>query len=138
EEDNPADGSHETKSDPSIGIATDGTLYFGYQANDGHPHIAVSTDKGVTWIKDTDVGANVVNGGPVLNITFPAVVAGDPNRAAFAFFGSETGGSDYDQPGFTGVWFLYVATTFDGGVTWSTQNITPGDPIQRGGICGSG
>src|SRR5207302_1614517 len=64
EEDNPADGSHQTKSDPSVGVATDGTLYFGYQANDGHPHIAVSTDKGVTWSKDTDVGAAVVNGGP--------------------------------------------------------------------------
>jgi PKD repeat protein len=38
---------------------------------------------------------------------------------------------------FTGVWYLYVSTTFDGGKTWTTQNVTPGDPIQRGGICGS-
>jgi len=147
EEDNPADGSHQTKSDPSVGVGTDGTLYFGYQANDGHPHIAVSTDKGVTWSKDTDVGAAVVNGGPVLNTVFPAVVAGDPGRAAFAFFGSETGGTNFHcgngedcspAPPFPGVWFLYVATTFDGGQTWTTQNITPGDPIQRGGICNGG
>src|SRR5438270_2720614 len=147
EEDNPADGSHQTKSDPSVGVGTDGTLYFGYQANDGHPHIAVSTDKGVTWSKDTDVGAAVVNGGPVLNTVFPAVVAGDPGRAAFAFFGSETGGTNFHcgngedcspAPPFLGVWFLYVATTFDGGQTWTTQNITPGDPIQRGGICNGG
>jgi PKD repeat protein len=33
---------------------------------------------------------------------------------------------------------LYVATTFDGGATWTTQNITPGNPVQRGGICQSG
>jgi len=38
---------------------------------------------------------------------------------------------------FTGVWYLYISTTFDGGKTWTTQNVTPGDPIQRGGICGS-
>ena len=147
EEDNPADGSHQTKSDPSVGVATDGTLYFGYQANDGHPHIAVSTDKGLTWSNDTDVGAVVVNGGPVLNTVFPAVVAGDPGRAAFAFFGSETGGTNFHcgngedcspAPPFPGVWYLYVATTFDGGQTWTTQNVTPGDPIQRGGICGGG
>src|SRR5882724_1557090 len=147
EEDNPADGSHQTKSDPSLGVATDGTLYFGYQANDGHPHIAVSTDKGLTWVSDTDVGAVVVNGGPVLNTIFPEVVAGDPGRAAFAFFGSETGGTNFHcgngedcspAPPFPGVWYLYEATTFDGGQTWTTQNITPGDPIQRGGICNGG
>src|SRR5438876_870933 len=141
EEDNPADGSHQTKSDPSVGVATDGTLYFGYQANDGQPHIAVSTAKGVTWSKDTDVGAAVINGGPVLNTTFPAVVAGDPGRAAFVFFGSETDGTNFHcgngedcspAPPFPGVWFLYVATTFDGGQTWTTQNVTPGDPIKGG------
>src|SRR5438067_3659543 len=147
EEDNPSDGSHQTKSDPSLGVATDGTLYFGYQANDGHPHIAVSHDKGLTWVSDTDVGAVVVNGGPVVNTVLPAVVAGDPLRAAFAFFGSETGGTNFHcgngedcspAPPFPGVWYLYVATTFDGGQTWTTQNITPGDPIQRGGICNGG
>src|SRR5205814_4366194 len=99
------------------------------------------------------VGATVVNGGPVLNCAFPAVVAGDPNRAAFDFFGTETGGENWQcgqgddcsangtginaRPPFTGVWYLYVASTYDGGVTWTTQNITPGDPVQRGGICQS-
>src|SRR5207302_9860151 len=138
-----------TKSDDdsSIGVATDGTIYEGMQSADGHPRIAVSHDKGLTWSAPFDVGALVVNGGPVLNTTFPAVVAGDPNRAAFAFFGSETGGNNYHcgngedcspDPPFAGVWYLYVATTLDGGQTWTTQNITPGDPIQRGGICGGG
>jgi len=134
-----------TKSDDdsSVGVATDSnTIYEGMQSGDGHPRIAVSHDKGVTWSTPFDVGTTVVSGGPVLNTAFPAVVAGDggttTGRAAFAFYGTETGGSDYNQPGFAGVWYLYIATTFDGGVTWTTQNITPGDPIQRGGICGSG
>jgi hypothetical protein len=120
--------------DPSVGVATDSkTIYLGYQADDGHPGIAVSHDKGVTWKHLTDVGAQV----GVKNCAFPAVVAGDPDRAAFAFFGSTTGG-DGSQPAFPGVWYLYIASTFDGGVTWTTVNATPGDPIQRGGICGSG
>ena len=33
---------------------------------------------------------------------------------------------------------LYIATTYDGGQTWTIVNPNPNDPIQRGGICGSG
>lgn len=133
--------------DPAIGVANDGTVYFGYQGADGHPRIAASGDKGKTWRPSVDVGATVANGGPVLNTAFPAVVAGDGDRAAFAFYGSETGGKNYHcgegedcapMPPFKGVWYLYVAITYDGGKTWTTQNVTPGDPIQRGGICGGG
>ena len=36
---------------------------------------------------------------------------------------------------FTGVWYQYIASTFDGGATWTTVNSTPNDPIQRGSIC---
>jgi hypothetical protein len=140
--------------DPSVGVATDGTVYFGYQGADGHPRIAVSHNKGQTWSPSVDVGALVTSGGPILNCAFPAVVAGDPDRAAFTFFGTTKGGENWQcgegddcsadgmgilnpRPKFTGVWYLYVATTYDGGTTWVTQNITPGDPIQRGGICNS-
>jgi len=139
-------GTAQTR-DPSVAIATDGTVYFAYQAANGHSMVAVSHDKGMTWAPSVDVGANVVNGGPVLVGTMQAIVAGDPNRAAVTFFGTETGGNNWDcgsgntcdyGPDFTGVWYLYVATTFDGGATWITQNITPDDPIQRGGICGGG
>jgi hypothetical protein len=120
--------------DPSVGVATDSkTIYLGYQADDGHPGIAVSHDKGLTWSTPFDVGAAI----GVKNCAFPAVVAGDPDRAAFAFFGSTTAG-DGSQPNFPGVWYLYIASTFDGGATWTTINATPGDPIQRGGICGDG
>jgi hypothetical protein len=130
-----------TKSDHdgSVAVANDSkTIYEGFQSGDGHPRIAVSHDKGLTWSAPFDVGTTVIGGGPILNTGFAAVVAGDPNRAAFAFYGTVTGGNDWDTPGFSGEWFLYVATTYDGGATWTTQNVTPGDPIQRGGICGSG
>ncbi len=132
--------------DSSVGVSSDSvTIYEGMQSGDGHPRIAVGhrqANHTITWDPVVDVGAPsanvVVDGGPILNTTFPAVVAGDPNRAAFAFYGTETGGSNYNDPAFTGVWYLYIASTFDGGVTWRTQNVTPGDPVQRGGVCGSG
>lgn len=125
--------------DPSVGVAADGSIYLGWQSSDGHPRIAVSHDKGLTWMNVRDVGASV----GVVNCAFPAVVAGDggvtTGRAAFAFYGTTTAGANYDQPEFTGDWYLYIATTFDGGNTWTTQNVTPGDPIQRAsGICGDG
>jgi hypothetical protein len=139
-------GTAQTR-DPSVAIATDGTVYFAYQAANGHSMVAVSHDKGVTWAPSVDVGASVIKGGRVLVGTMQAAVAGDPNRAAVAFFGTETGGNNWDcgtgntcdyGPDFTGVWYLYISVTYDGGQTWITQNVTPGDPIQRGGICGGG
>ena len=122
--------------DPSVAVASDGTVYFGYGDVNGRPHVAVSHDKGVSWINDQDVGASL----GLKKCAFPAIVAGDPDRAAFAFYGTTTDGAlNADtQPDFPGVWHLYIASTFDGGLTWTTQNATPGDPIQRGGICKDG
>ncbi|MEP6809493.1 MAG: hypothetical protein ABI992_04565, partial [Chthoniobacterales bacterium] len=135
----------DTKSDrdPSIGIATDGTVYMGMQSADGHARVAVTHNKGVTWSTPLDVGVNsaAVTGAPeggINNMVFAEVAAGDPNRAAFAFYGTTTAGSNYAQPDFPGVWYLYISTTYDGGAHWTTVNATPGDPVQRGGICGSG
>jgi hypothetical protein len=119
--------------DASVGVANNGNIYLGWQSADGHPRIAMSSDKGLHWGPIRDVGASL----GIQNCTFPAVVAGDGDRAAFSFYGTTTAGA-YDQPEFPGIWYLYVATTFDGGATWTTQNLTPTDPIQRGGICGSG
>lgn len=120
-------------SDPSIGIGSQGTVYFGYQNADGHARIAVSNDHGLHWVNDQDVGLQL----DVQNAVFPAVVAGDDDRAAFAFYGTTTPG-DYQADDFQGVWYLYIATTFDHGQTWVTVNATPNDPIQRGPICTGG
>jgi hypothetical protein len=125
-------------------------------AGDTHPKVAVSHDHGVTWEPSIDVGATVLNGNPIKNATFVTATAGSGGRAAVAFFGTETGGNNWPcgagddcslsvqgeatginaRPLFTGVWYLYISTTFDGGKTWTTQNVTLNDPIQRGGICG--
>ena len=125
-------------------------------AGDTHPKVAVSHDHGLHWEPSIDVGATVINGNPIKNATFVAATAGDGGRAAVTFFGTETGGNNWPcgagddcslnvqgeatginaRPLFTGVWYLYISTTFDGGKTWTTQNVTAGDPIQRGGICG--
>ena len=148
------DGSAEGEWDPSVGIASDGTIYLGYQDINGHAKIAVGhhVDGGgvpgagsISWATSIDVGSQF----GINNVTFPAVVAGDPDRAAFAFFGTtqadclnctpvedHTGGANDDPSLFTGVWYLYIATTLDHGQTWTTQNITPNDPVQRRPICG--
>ncbi len=123
-------------SDASLGIATDGTLFLGYEGSDGHAYISVSRDKGTNWTNPVDVGTQL----GLQNAIFPAVVAGDggPNaRAAFAFYGSTSPG-DQDDPAYRGDWYLFVSSTFDGGQTWTTVNATPGDPIQRDGICTRG
>jgi hypothetical protein len=133
--------------DPSVGVswcppesagacdkaARSSTIYLGFMFTDGRAGIAKSDDRGVSWTTPVDVGAQV----GVKHIAFPAVSVGDPDRAAFAFFGTTTSGN-YSAPEFPGIWHLYLATTFDGGATWTTQNLTPNDPIQRGGICGEG
>src|SRR5207248_10817492 len=35
---------------------------------------------------------------------------------------------------FTGVWHLYVVTTYDGGTTWQSTDVTGSDPVQKGCI----
>jgi hypothetical protein len=122
-------GSTSAESDPSVGIDASGRVYFGFANGDTKPAIAVSTDKGKTWGPSLDVGATF----GINNVVFPAVVAGDNGRAAFAFLGTPTAGG-LQGAKFTGLWHLYVATTYDGGATWSTVDATPSDPVQRGCI----
>ena len=126
-------GSTSSDGDPSVGIATDGTVYFGFQNGDGHPHLAVSHDRGMTWT-DQDVSAQA----NIKNCTFPEVVAGDPQRAAFGFLGTTTPGNYQDTANFHGVWYFFIVTTYDGGNTFITVNGTPNDPVQVGSMCTGG
>lgn len=129
--------SHSPGSDPSVGIGAKNTIYLGYQSDNGnggsHAMIAVSHNHGATWNKSYDVGAAF----GIQNMEFPEVIAGDDNRAAFAFLGTTTNGSD-QAANFPGVWHLYVAFTYNGGISWTTVDATPNDPVQRGEICTSG
>lgn len=129
-----------TGTDPSLDSSSDNTLYYGYEDGGGHPKIAVSFDHGNTWGTSADVGTPF----GITNSKFPEVIAGDGGRAAFAFLGAncpstQTGCSAGDQsPNFTGVWYLYVAFTYDHGASWQVVNATPGNPVQRGCIWNGG
>jgi hypothetical protein len=133
------------ESDPHLGIGDKGTLYLGWQGGDGKDlgdkgYVADARSKGKAWISvkpagsstwraPIDVGASL----GIQNIQFPEVFAGDDNRAAYAFLGTLTAGDDQAAT-FPGVWNLYVAFTYDGGLHWTTVKATPGDPVQRGCI----
>lgn len=130
-------GSQSGNTDPSVGIGSDNTLYIGMQSNENgntYAKASRSTDHGRTWTTPVDVGATF----GIQNAVFPAVVAGDGDRAAFAFIGTPTGGDYQNAATFNGVWHLYVAHTFDRGLTWTTVDVTPNDPVQRGSICTAG
>ncbi len=131
-------------SDPSVSAGLGGKIYFGYENGDGTARIATSDDRGDTWTPSVDVGSTL----GIKRSVFPTVIAGDNDRASFAFLGSTTPGeSDADAYGVDpndatqysgGTWSLYVSTTYDGGAHWSTVNASGADPVQRGRICQAG
>ncbi len=120
-------------SDPSVAIDANNKVYFFYVAdnppvrNEGHIHVQVSTDHGATWSKDHDLGAS--HG--IVNAVFPEAVAGDSGRAACGFLGTDIPGF-YEGITFPGIWYLFIATTYDGGDSWVVVNATPNDPVQGG------
>ncbi len=120
-------------SDPSFAIDDANTLYYCYVDVDGHPKVRVGNREasGLVWGKITDLGS--AHG--LENAVFPEAIGGDPGRAACGFLGTQEFGGGYQRQDFAGVWHLYVATTTDGGDTWTVVNATPNDPVQgTGGI----
>jgi len=120
--------------DPAVGIDNNGVVYFLGALNGTAAMVATSSDQGQTWSNIYDVGE--IYG--VNNVAFPAAVAGDPSRAAVAFYGATGGTGDSSGDNFTGVWHLYVAHTFDGGAHWTTSDVTPQMPMQRMGLLRGG
>ena len=120
-------------SDPSVAAGASNTIYFGYANGDGHAKVSVSRDRGTHWTKSADAGTPF----GIQNTEFAEVIAGDDNRAAFAFLGTQTKG-DTQAADFLGVWHLYVGFTYDGGKTWTTADATPADAVQRGCIWNGG
>lgn len=126
-------GSASGETDPHMDIGPDNKVYFGFSA--GSTYVATSTDRGQTWSAPINLGAAF----GIVNSVFPEVVAGDNGRAAVAFLGTTGTGPVYGTDTTLDVeWHLYVATTYDGGVTWTTIDATPNDPVQRGAICTQG
>ena len=120
-------GSHAASSDPWVDVGQNNTVYLGWIDGDHTPMVAVSHDHGASFSLPAAIGGEH----NVQNAVFASLVAGDDDRAAFAFHGTDVGG-DLQGAAFQGVWYLYVAFTYDGGNTWTTYNATPDDPVQRG------
>ena len=130
--------SQKDGADPSIGIDSDGTIYFAYVRNEpvtasqppeGHAHVAVgkrNADNTITWLNDTDIGAT--HG--IKNAAEIEAVGGSSGRAGVGFIGTDLTG-DYEQLSFPGQWYAFIATTYDQGKSWVTVNATPNDPVQN-------
>src|SRR5205807_1465532 len=134
-------GSNTSHSDPAVAVGRGnavntggpnpqpiGRVYAAFGSGDSIAGVSVSDDRGATWKNSFDVGSLV----GIKAVAFPAIVAGDDERAAYAFLGSTTAGAP-DDKAFPGLWHLYVATTADGGNTWQVTDATPNDPVQRNG-----
>jgi hypothetical protein len=119
--------------DPAVSIDASGKVYFVIANNDTQAAVATSIDHGQSWQNLFSVSE--VYG--LKNIRYPAAIAGSAQRAAVAFYGTTTPG-DALQPEFAGVWHLYIANTFDGGLSWTTTDATPNAPMQRGCIWAKG
>ncbi len=123
----PGGATQAGSSDPGLAVGSGGTLYLGYENADGHPTVTVSRDEGDNWTTPIDVGVPY----GIANTQFTTMVAGDDDRAAFAFLGTSTPGND-QAADFPGVWHLFISTTYDRGATWTTVEANPGNVAQRG------
>jgi len=143
-------GNNSDESDPSVATGrgnkvAGGRVYLGWEdginpsettyGTTSSARISVSTDHGTTFSAPVDVSTPL----GIHNVQFPEVIAGDDDRAAFAWLGTTAVGDDQHN-GFLGsdgkpaVWHLYVSTTYNGGASWTTVDTTPTDPVQRGCI----
>jgi hypothetical protein len=143
-------GRNSDESDPSVAAGRGdrlpgGRIYLGWEdgvnpsettyGTSSAAKISTSKDDGKTWSAPVDVSTPL----GIHNVQFPEVMAGDDNRAAFAWLGTTAVGDDQHN-GFLGadsrpaVWHLFVSTSYDGGTSWTTVDTTPTDPVQRGCI----
>ena len=139
-------GSGSGDNDPAVAIGSGGRVFFVYTSSNKHIRVAVSDDRGLTFKYDQDLGQSTnTPTGIAYNIqasVFPAAVAGDNNRAALFFHGTDSlmggdpTGDDTGATPFAGTWYPYIATTCNGGMSWTV--VRADDPVQQGVICTSG
>ena len=120
-----------------------GVLYYANGDAQNRLIVTASADRGTTWGPRVDITAGL----GLKAVDFPVVQAGDPDRAAVAFFGTKdvAGNGNYSTVGYgevagrhTVAWHLYIAHTYDRGLTWTVVDATPDDPTQRGCLWTSG
>lgn len=152
-------GSGSGDSDPSVAAGAGGKIYFAYTAGDKSIHVAVSDDKGVNFKYDQNIGLKSTTGlsnDPEVRrdlkaTVFPQAIAGDNDRATVFFMGTDSNsqfdptgtdgeptgtGTNGTQDDFAGTWFPFMATTCNGGQSWTVVRIP--DPVQQGVICTNG
>src|SRR5438046_1037101 len=124
-------------ADPSIAIDSDSNLYYAYVNNEpvsagnppeGHARVVKghrNADNTVTWSNYFDIGAT--HG--IKNAAEIEAVGGTSGRAGVGFLGTDVAGA-YQASSLPGKWYAFIATTYDGGATWTTVNATPNDPVQ--------
>ncbi len=136
----PVPGAHNPdQGDPSVAFDRKNTVFFGWVdginptettlATQTKAMVSVSTDHAKTWTTPYDVSTPL----GLHNVQFAEMIAGDAGRAAFSFLGTP-GIGDTQHNGFVGEWHLYVSTTLNNGASWTTVDVTPKDPVQRGCI----
>lgn len=145
-------------SDPSVAVGAGGKVYFAYTAGDKTIHVAVSDDKGVNFKFDQNIGLKTTAGlssdpevrRDIRATVFPQAIAGDNDRATVFFLGTDSNsmfdptgtdgepatGTNGTQDDFAGTWFPFMATTCNGGQSWTVIRIP--DPVQQGVICTNG
>ena len=131
-------------SDPAVDVDAGDRAYVAYEDATSNLRVATTTDRGATFTPSVDLGTPF----GLDNTAMPTVVAGSAGRAAVAFFGTEAeaplnteGQPENQQLSFDpdgndpeAGWHLYLSMTYDGGASWTTTDLTPTDPVQRGCI----
>lgn len=131
-------------SDPAVDVDEGNRAYVAYENATSNAMVATTKDRGVTWTPSVDLGAPF----GVKNATMPTVQAGSDGRAVVAFLGTTAeaprnteGQPENQQLSFDpdgndpkAGWHLYLSMTYDGGANWTTSDVTPNDPVQRGCI----
>jgi hypothetical protein len=132
-----APGVSSGEMDPSVAVATDGSVYYFWMDLEGQPYLAVSEDEGRTWSEPTDVsfpGLTVAN--------LPSIVAGDAGRVAFTYIGTTDG--EPVNPGAVDektTWHLYVTMStnaLDPDPRFTTVRLTTDDAPIHVGACSGG
>jgi len=126
----------QVEDDNTIDVSRTGRLWMAWQnganrspslgALTSTADVAWSDNQGRTWSKTSDLSTPL----GLNNIHYASVVTGDADRAAVSFYGTTSKGDDQREK-FRGDWHYYVALTYDAGRTWTTQDLTPTDPIKR-------
>jgi len=126
----------QVEDDNTIDVSRTGRLWMAWQnganvstskgATTSTADVAWSDDRGVSWSRTSDLSTPV----GLNNIHFASVVTGDADRAAVSFYGNKSAGDD-QRADFKGDWHYYMAMTYDAGRTWTTQDLTPTDPVKR-------